>query len=240
MYRAGDENPPDFMVGPVTAVLTNLNGFSAHINSTIASAGGVSHTTSGELLGREGKLVYQPALAIKGKRARTEGGLFFIWDENKHSGYVLSEALQGYAPIKSGMESSGQYALVKEGIQENIDGHPCHRCDAVVTSDRGLKSRLTLWRADDLGHFPIRIESVNGPDQMTLDFSDIRQEYPSQGLFLPPDGFTPYASSVSLMNELIVRDASLAKKYQFNASDEPAPVRSSNWQDPAISGVGHP
>jgi len=240
VYHAGDENPPDFLVGPVALVLTNLNGFSAHISSTITAPGGVAQTNSGELLGREGRLVYQPTLAIKGKRARTEGGLFFIWDQNKRSGYVLSEALQAYAPVKTDLEAGTRLNITKEGIQENINGHPCHRCEALVVSSNGLQSHLTLWRADDAGHFPIRIQSLNGPNQMTLNFTEVRLEYPGQGLFLPPDGFTSYPTSIALMNELIIRDSSLAKKYQFNPNDEPAPIPSSNWHDPAISGVGHP
>jgi hypothetical protein len=235
VYHAGDENPPSFLVGPVAVVLTNLNGFSAHINTTMAFPEKAPKVTSGELLGRDGRLIFQPTLPIKGKRARTEGGLFFIWDETKHSGYVLSEALQGYAPIYSDNESTGQLDIIKEGIQDNVNGHPCHRCEADVMLNNGLKARLTLWQADDAGHFPVRIETDEGPRHLTLDFSEIRLEYPSQELFLPPDGFTPYASSVALMNELIVRDSSLAKVHQFGESDEPAAVKVDNWQGPTSS-----
>ncbi len=241
VYHAGDENPPDFLVGPAAVVLTNLNGFSAHITSTTSSPGEAPRTTSGELLGREGRLVFQPTLHIKGKRARTEGGLFFIWDDTKHSGYVLSEALQGYAPIKSDIEPAGQINITKESIQENVNGHPCHRREAVVGLSNGLKARLTLWQADDAAHFPVRIETVEGPNHMILDFSGIRLEYPAQALFLPPDGFTPYASSVALMNELIVRDASFSEKHQFGESDEPAAIHSGNWHDASGgSPMAHP
>jgi hypothetical protein len=235
VYHAGDENPPDFLVGPVAAVLTNLNGFSAHVTVTTSSPEGATTAKSGDLLGRDGRLIFQPALAIKGKRARQEGGLFFIWDETKQSGYVLSEALQGYAPIKSDT-GTGQLSINKVGIQEDVNGHPCHRYEAFVTLDNGLKARLTLWQADDAGHFPVRIESVNAPNHMTLDFSDIHLEYPDQKLFLLPDGFIAYASSVALMNELIVRDSNMAKKYQTGEFDEPTDVRSSNWhqQDPSL------
>jgi hypothetical protein len=229
VYHAGDENPPDFLVGPVATVLTNLNGFSAHVTATTSSPEGAAQAQSGDLLGREGRLIFQPALAIKGKRARAEGGLFFLWDETKHSGYVLSEALQGYAPIKSDTEAGSQLNITKDGIREDVNGHPCHRCEAVVLLDNGLTARLTLWQADDARHFPVRIEAVNGLNHMTLDFSEIHLEYPDQKLFLLPDGFTAYASPVALMNELIVRDSSLAKKYQTGEFDEPTDVRSSNW-----------
>jgi hypothetical protein len=240
VYHAGDENPPDFLTGPTSVVLTNLGGFSAHVTSTISTPGQPPRATSGELLAREGRLVFQPSLPIKGKRAKTEGGLFFIWDENRHSGYVLSEALQGYAPIKSGVGPADQLTLAKDGVQGEIDGHPCHRCQAVVLFRNGLEARLTLWQADDATHFPVRIEAVEGPSRMTLDFAEIRLEYPPQELFMPPDGFTPYASSVALMNELIVRDSAFAKKHQFEENTEPVD-QSGSWHPmPGANNMAHP
>jgi len=231
-YHAGDENPPDFLGGPVATVLTNLNGFSAHVTSTITSPGELPETTSGELLGREGRLIFQPTIPVKKKKMRKEGGLFFIWDETRHSGYVLSEALQGYAPIQSEVEAAGQLNTTREGSQQNINGHPCQKYEAVVVLNNGIKANLTLWQADDSAHFPVRIEATNGPNRMTLDFSEIRLQAPAQELFLPPDGFTPYASSLAMMNELIVRDASRDKT--------PAEVRPSNYHPmPGVSTLGH-
>jgi hypothetical protein len=147
----------------------------------------------------------------------------------------LSEALQGYAPIKPMVEASGQLDIAKDGIQEEVNGHPCHRSEGDVPLSGNRAMRLILWRADDVKHFPVRIEAVNGPDHMVLNFSEIRLEYPDQELFQPPDGFTPYASSVSLMNELIVRDAAFAKKNGQDL-DEPIDVRPKNWHDNSGSG----
>ncbi|MGP8199129.1 MAG: hypothetical protein ACLQU4_06470 [Limisphaerales bacterium] len=240
VYHAGDENPPDFLVGPTMVVLTNLNGFSAHVTSTVSSPGEPPRAMSGELLGREGRLVYQPTLAIKGKRARLEGGLFFIWDETRHSGYVMSEALQGYAPVKSQIGPAAQLTITKDGITEEIDGHPCHRCQAVVTFQNGLQAHLTLWEADDAGHFPVRIETAEGPSRMTLDFAEIRLESPPQEVFMPPDGFTPYASSVALMNELIVRDANFARKHQIDENSEPVDQTGNYHPMPGVNGMAHP
>jgi hypothetical protein len=201
----------------------------------------VSRTTSGELLGRDGRLIFQPVLDLKGKRARTEGGLFFIWDTTKNSGYVLSEALQGFAPIKIDAPPAGQFAIAREAIKEDINGHPCHQCKATAVLGNGLQEHLTLWQADDAKHFPVRIEADNGAERMTLNFSEIRLEYPPLGLFAPPQGFTAYANSVALMNELIIREASLSKKYQITGEEEPVPVNSSTWQHESGAGAGmHP
>jgi hypothetical protein len=231
-YHAGDEVPPPFLTGPVSAALTNLHGFSATVKETLSSANGLKQEKSGELLGREGALLFQPALGIKSKRAQTEGGLFYVWDENRHAGYVMSEALQGYAPLQVEGPHPTALALANEEITEEVAGHPCHRCQGIVSLDDGTKARLTLWQADDLNHFPVRIQALAGMDQMTLDFSEIRQQSPAKELFAPPDGFTPYATSVALMNELIVRDSTLAKKYPEASFDEPADVRRPNGQQP--------
>ena len=44
------------------------------------------------------------------------------------------------------------------------------------------------------------------------------------------------------MNELIVRDSSLANKHQFGESDEPATIHSSDWHDNTTSAapLAHP
>lgn len=227
-FHAGDENPPDFLTGPVSAILTNLDGFSAHVVITTTSMNGVARVKSGDLLGRDGRLIFQRAMT-KGKRARAAGGLFFIWDTTKGSGYVMSEGLQGYAPIKSDTGACSLLSVTKEEIKEQVDDHPCQRCRAVVQSPDGKKSSFTLWQAEDAGHFPVRIEGVDGPDKTTFDFSAMRMEYPSEQLFTPPEGFTSYPSSVAMMNELLTRESSLSKKTAQGEFDEPTDVHSSNW-----------
>ena len=97
----------------------------------------------------------------------------------------------------------------------------------MVPLKSGLKAHFTLWEADDQEHFPIRIESTDTNGRMILDLSDVRLEYPSQEIFSPPDGFTPYASSVALMNELIVRD--VAKKHEFGEVEEGPAIHTGGW-----------
>src|SRR5580693_8220125 len=105
-YHAGDERPPDFLTGPLAVLLTNVDGFSAKMTATISSDNGGQRTLAGDLLGRQGSLIYQPESTTKGKRARTEGGMFFVWNETSHSGFVLSDPLQGYAPASTNLQST--------------------------------------------------------------------------------------------------------------------------------------
>jgi hypothetical protein len=232
VYRAGDENPPPFLSGPVAEVLTNFNGFSGHVSASFDSDG-QPRNKSGDLLGREGRLIFQPTLLIKGKRARTEGGLYFLADQNRHTGYILSEALQGYAPIQlsPGIALPDIESMPKDGPPEDVNGHPTHRRAMDVSLDAGQIGHLTLWQADDLRHFPVRIQWIAPSNSVTVNFSEVRVEYPQQELFRPPDGFTTYPTPVALMNELMTRDANFAKQNQTGEFDEPPKdTRSSNWR----------
>lgn len=234
IYHVGDQVPPMFMTGPISLVLTNLGGFSAHVVCTTNNGPeGRERVTSGEVLGRDGKLIFQPELAVKGKRAKTEGGLFFIWDTTQHTGFVMSEALQSYAPLTSSatQEQGTALTLAREGIQRDVNGHHTHQCEAVIDLSNGQKQLVTLWQADDERHFPVRIEMVNGFGRTTLDFSQIRRESPSQDLFMPPEGFTPFNSAVAMMNELIVRDSRLIKARGAGEFTEPPPGPNENWRD---------
>ena len=62
---------------------------------------GHTDVISGELMGQGGKLLFTPqATGSRGKHMR-EAKISFIWDVAEGRGYILSEALQGYAPISS-------------------------------------------------------------------------------------------------------------------------------------------
>ena len=218
-YHAGDEAPPDFLTGQMALLLTNVDGFSAKVTSSIPKAGGGQRTLSGDLLGRQGSLIYQPAAAVKGKRSRSEGGMFFIWNEAEHSGFVLSDPLQAYAPESLNIQPTNVSFNTAGSVEEPANGHPCRRVEAVVQSSDGSSARFTVWQAQDAKHFPVRIQSPPGPGEMTLDLFNLRLELPPSQLFGPPDGFVKYDTPVALMNELIVRQSALAKRNEVKPMD---------------------
>jgi hypothetical protein len=231
-YHAGDETPPDFLAGPLAILLTNVDGFSAKMTGTISLANGGQRTLAGDLLGRQGALIYQPENAVKGKRARTEGGMFFIWNETSHTGFVLSDPLQAYAPASANVQPTNVMLNTAGAALEDVNGHPCRRIEAVVQSDDGSSARFKIWQAQDAKDFPVRIQTPPGPRQMTLNFSNLRLELPPPELFGPPDGFLKYNTPVALMNELIIRQSSLAKQNEgkgIETSPESGP-KPNNWR----------
>ncbi len=230
-YHAGDEAPPDFLAGPVEVLLTNLDGYSASLTASMPPRVGERRLVSGDLLEREGRLIFQPWSAVKGKRARSEGGMFFIWHGDRNSGFVLSDPLQAYAPIASGVHVTNIVWNSSAAVEEAAGGHPCRRVEALVESSDGTSGRYLVWQAEDAKRFPVRIASADGGRRVSLDFSNVRLELPAPELFYPPDGFTRYESPTALMNELIVRQSAYNRGLEGTKEGEPVPaVGPANWR----------
>jgi hypothetical protein len=224
-YHAGDEAPPPFMAGPAAVLLTNLDGFSAHLTASIPQRDGQRRQMSGDLLEREGRLIFQPQTGVKGKHARSEGGMFFIWHEDRNTGYILSDPLQAYAPVMSRVQVTNIAWNTSGATEEQAGGHPCRRLEAILQSSDGSSVRYMVWQAEDLKRFPMRIAQVGGGPGLTLDFTNVRLELPAPELFYPPEGFTKYESPTALMNELIVRQSAYVKSESINPpGGEPLPV----------------
>jgi hypothetical protein len=237
MAHLGDEAPPDFVVGPTAISLTNFDGFSANVVSTASANSGV-RTVSGQLLERQGRFIFQPMTTGKIKNGKfVRGGMFFVWDTEGQRGIVLSEALQGYAPVSIPVRLSGVTPPTGQPVIETANGHPCHRVETKVALSDGSTAKLTEWRADDLQSLPVRIREENGASYVTVDLSDVRFDLPDPNLFFPPAGFTRYASSLSLINELMVREAS----FSAGGVTGSAQTHSGNWHEPGMPpGGGHP
>jgi len=197
---------PSFFNGPVGLLLTNVDGFSAHL---VMEANTISNTTaviSGEILGRGSKLLFAPdSRGPKGK-ARGTSGFVFVWDVTTKRGLILSEALQGYAPAGS----SEQFAIVTvnlgasspppNGKAENGSGAQ----EVDVASQDGSVAVFWVWRGVELNGFPQRIVPAKGP-AFTITFSKTQPAAPAAALFEPPDGFTKYDSADAMMTELLAR-----------------------------------
>jgi hypothetical protein len=194
--------PPSFLTGPIVVLLTNSTGFSARLTMASPSS---SHTraVSGQLIGRDARFFFEPEQAA-GKQARA-GRFSFIWDASKSGGYILSEALQGYAPIASDLRFTNLSTQSSQAAAEKVKGHPVDRTTVVVFGSDGTQSRLEVSRDLDLGGLPVRIDSLEAPVPATMTLTQIRLGVPAEKLFLPPEGFTKYPSEEAMMNELAAR-----------------------------------
>ena len=235
LAHMGDETPPDFLTGPASAVLTGFDGFSADVVATSPSSPGAP-TAAGQVIERQGRLIFQPMSTAKVKKGRiVRGGMFFIWDSVGQRGYVVSEALQGYAPMTAWCQITNVAPESKEAVSEEVNGHPCHRLEKRVALSDGSTARLTEWSADDLNRFPVRVRTERGGRQETVDFSEVRLDVPAPELFVPPGGFTQYASAAALISELIIRESSFKTGATGATGATNATPLNNNWQ----VGPGH-
>src|SRR5262249_23719174 len=94
---------PVFFTGAACVLLTNWAGFSAHVTVQTEAITQQDSNFSGQLLGRGSKLVFAPEPDETTSKQQRTAGLSFIWDVAENRGYVLSEAMQAYAPVSSSM-----------------------------------------------------------------------------------------------------------------------------------------
>ena len=167
----------EVVTGPAAGLLTNLNGFHGRFTIAFGAPWDGQMTVAGELHERDGKLCFEPAFK-KTKRKDIDAGEFsLIWDVTGKSGYVLSEGLQGYAPV----------AEVPNG------------------GDSNQPVGLRIERDKSLNGLATRIESQDNLRPFTFTLSDIKPGLPPPDLFVAPDGFTRYDSEGALLNEMAAR-----------------------------------
>lgn len=205
--------PPIFLRGAMAVLLTNRDGFAARITMETRTSSNRVEIVSGELWGRQGKLLFVPEPGKSGGRRGSKDRVSFLWDVATSGGYSLSEALQGYAPISSNVRVTNVVAKADTGLSARlkIEGHSCELTEVVVAMNDGAITKFQLWRAADLKGFPIQIQSLLNSTPLTVTFARIRLESPPDELFRPPDGFTSYESAEAMMDELGLRQMSLKR-----------------------------
>ncbi len=204
---------PVFLSGPMGVLLTNAGGFSSHLSMTTGPAPDSQkpEVISGQLLGRGELLLFAPEPQSLDKRLRSVG-LGFIWNVRENSGYMLSETLQGFAPIGFSVRYTNVLATRTASMPERVEGHACTQDEVQVASSEGAVTRVQLWRAIDMKGFPVRIVGGPKPVTQTLTLSKIRLEAPPADLFAPPQGFTRYVTADQMMSELTLRQHNLKKR----------------------------
>ena len=209
----------------MAVLLTNTDGFNAHVVMETRPSSNRAASVSGELIGRGSKLFFAPDESTLGKKRHPGGGIYFIWDVTAGSGYMLSEALQGYAPISSVARVTN--VVIETGAEnpapEKVGGHPCEQEQVSVASSDGSTTPFRIWRAMDLKGFAVRINTATNSTFLSLNFASVRLEAPSGELFQPPEGFTKYASAEAMMNELMAREQNL-RRIKIYTPGEPAPA----------------
>lgn len=204
--------PPPFLTGPMAALLTNRNGYTAQLDAQTESLLERERSVSGQLLCRGSKLFFAPE-SDGGSKQKARGGTFnFIWDVASSSGYVLSEALQGYAPVGSSARATNVVASPSHDAPQKVGSYMCAPETVAVQLDTGSTVNFQVMRATDLPGCPVRLNAAAPAVPLTVTLSKIRTEPPPAELFALPDGFTKYTSPEAMSDEIAVRQHNLRRK----------------------------
>jgi len=208
--------PPTFLTGPMGVLLTNASGYGAHVTAQNESLGGPQGVNSGQLFCRGTKLLFAPISSEPKKKQARGGGFAFIWDVSSGSGFVLSGALQAYAPVSSSVHATN---VVKQG------GGTALQTATVQMSDGTAMTFQILPGTDALG-VPGRITGSGSRMPLALSLSNVRAGVPPEDVFIPPDDFTKYANPEAMADEIAARQRNLRRKTPLEFEPMQSPMRS--------------
>ncbi len=176
--------PPGFLTGAIGRFLSQQTAFSARVEAAGESSAPDGRVT-GQLFGVNGALVFAADPDPETHKERPEEIFTFIWNPANGTGYVLNDALQGYAPVTySSLVSSN-----------------------TVTAPA---TDLKIIRAAGPSNFPVEV-SISG---LTVKLSKVRMRAPAADLLEPPKGFTKYSSPELMAQELAMRRFNLKREVQ--------------------------
>jgi hypothetical protein len=199
MARLTPIEPPTFLNGDVAQLFGNAT-FSARAEIQ-NGVPGTRPPSVGELSGRDGSLFFI-ADEQRAKRG-ISGGLSVLWDAPSRTAYLLNEPLQAFAPLRNSA-TNGPMEVVQSG-EEDVAGERTRK--AIVNRRAGAETTATfvVWRAVNKGDLPVRIQSTNNANAVTITLSRIRLEAPPQELFGLPNGFKKYETTDAMLSELVRR-----------------------------------
>jgi hypothetical protein len=203
---------PTFFTGAAAVLLTNAGSFSAQVTVQAEGFDDRERNVSGQLFGRGSKLAFAPETEQQAPKNQKVGVFSFLWDVRENRGYVVSEALQAYAPASSSLQVTNVSISPLNVAPQKFNGHPCESVRAAVYKSDGTVSSFEVLRATDLNGFPMRIVSETNSAPLSLTFSKIRFEAPAPDVFAPPDGFSKYVSPEAMVDELAARQRNLRRK----------------------------
>lgn len=192
--------PPNFLTGSATALLLYTNGFSAHLVVGEFGTNRPAGRNPDRLLGQGSKLLYAPG----------DGKQVFLWDVVLRRGYLVHEALQGYAPFTAPGLITNIVAMEEApagGKPVAVNGHPARPTEVTVLLNTGAADKYRVFCANDFGDFPVRIQYRGTNSPYTLDLDNLRLEQLSPRLFQPPEEFTKYSTVEALLAEITSRQA---------------------------------
>jgi hypothetical protein len=129
---------------------------------------------------------------------------------DKKTVYLIYPNVQSYietTPADSSATATNAAATVeftKLG-EESAVGHPCVKNKAIVTDAKGAQHEFTVWNATDLKNFPVKIETEQQGNTITMTYSGISFFKPEAALFNPPASYNRYDNMQDLIQQVMIK-----------------------------------
>jgi hypothetical protein len=135
-----------------------------------------------------------------------------IMRSGDHPAWVLYPHLKAYLEVP-GAETLSSDSSAKSGVRETklgtetVGGLMCDKYRFVLgeSRDGAQAQEATVWRARDLGRFPVRIQMSHSGATMAVSFRNINLKTPSADKFRLPPGYKKRESMETLMREAVKR-----------------------------------
>jgi hypothetical protein len=151
-----------------------------------------------------------PPNAVEQMKAMGMDIMVMISRPDKKVSYLIYPGLQAYAenPMQDNdvTASAANYKVETTELgKDTVDGHPCVKTKFIVTDDQGAKHESVVWNATDLKKFPVKIETVQQGQTMTVLFKDVNLAKPDAGLFEPPTSYKRYDNMQQMMQQEMMK-----------------------------------
>jgi hypothetical protein len=216
----GSPSGPNFG-GSMSKLFGENKTFSANLEIEAKDGNAGDTTIPGKLAFDDGKSRFEmdmtkmknskmPPGAAEQMKAMGMDSMVMISRPDKKTSYMVYPSLKAYAemPLK---EADSAEAISKYKVEttelgkETVDGHPCVKNKVVVTDDKDKKHESTVWNATDLKKFPVKIETAEGGNKVTMLFKDVKLTKPEASLFDAPTDLKRYSDMMSLMQEEMMK-----------------------------------
>jgi hypothetical protein len=129
---------------------------------------------------------------------------------DKKTACLIYPGMQSYTeiplPNADSAPTNGDYKVeITEIGKETVDGHPCVKNKYIVTDNEGVKHESTVWNATDLKKFPVKIQTIEQGDNVTMLFKNVSLAKPAASLFDPPADFKKYDNIQQLMQQEMMK-----------------------------------
>ncbi len=216
----GGPKPPSFG-GSLTKLLGPNKAFSSVIEIQTKSPSGGALTLPGHMYFNDGKSRMEldmsksmgtniPPEAIAQIKAMGMDSIIIIARPEKKISYMAFPGLKAYfeteIPDTETAEATSKYKVTSTELgQETVDGHPCVKNKFVLTDDQGTNHESTVWNATDLKQFPVKLETAEQGQPITILFKEVKLARPDDARFTPPTDFKRYDNYMALMQEELMK-----------------------------------